>query len=144
MDKKRIIKVRDVVGFATKGYENIFESRLLIDKEGTGSGRLTVNHFTLKSGKSIPAGKHPCPFDEVYYVLRGNAILTLNGEEYEIGPDTAIFIPCETYHSLKNTGKDDFESVNISPLQYKPGVNPIYDERKKQWGKTLKFIDEDK
>lgn len=142
MKKRYIIKAHDVVGFSTAGNEDVFESRLLIDKEITGSKKLAVTHFTLKPGKSIPPGKHPCPYDEVYYVLRGKAIINLDGEESEIGPDTAIFIPCGTSHSLRNIGKDDYESVNISPLQYKPGVNPFYDERKKQWGKTLKLITE--
>lgn len=144
MSKRRIIKARDVVGFSLKGSEDIFESRLLIDKEIVGSNRIAASHFTLKVGKSIPAGKHACPYDELYYVLRGKAIVTLDGKEFEIGPDTAVFIPCGTSHSLKNIGEKDFESVNISPLQYKPGINPIYDERKKKWGKTLKLIDKSK
>lgn len=142
MEKRRIIKVRDIVGFSTSGNEDVFESRLIIDKDICGSEKLAISHFTLKPGKSIPGGKHPRPYDEVYYVLRGKAIVTLGEEEFEIGPDTAVFIRYETFHSLKNIGKEDFESVNISPVQYKPGANPFYDERKKQWGKTLKLVSE--
>ena len=106
MGKRFIIKARDVVGFSFPGNEDVFESCLLIDNEITGSEKLSVKHFTFKPGKSIPSGKHPCPYDEVYYVLRGKAILNLDGQETEIGPDTAIFIPCET--CKKNYKYQDF------------------------------------
>src|SRR5438270_10280827 len=84
MASKLVFQARDVMPFSPPGAEAAFESRLLVDASGVGSQALAVSHFTLKPGHSTDPGAHPPPYDEVYYVLRGQAQLTLGNppEQY--------------------------------------------------------------
>jgi len=133
--KGTIIKVGDLVGFSMPGDEDVYISKNVIDTEICDSTKVQVNHGTLKAGKSLLGGTHDCPYNEIYYILRGRAKLTLGEEECEVGPDTTVYIPCGTYHRLDNTNGDtDLEIISIWHLPLKEGANEIYDARKKAWG----------
>jgi quercetin dioxygenase-like cupin family protein len=108
----------------------------LIDVESVGSRQLVVNEFTLKAGRRSYPGSHPCPFDEVYYVLRGRAWLILGADppmRYRLTPGCIAFIPCGTTHALENTGRADLVLLTMMPRQPAPGVNSLYDARRKDW-----------
>lgn len=142
MKKQRVIRVRDVVPFAPAGEENKYCSRLLVDGESVGSKNLVVNHFTLRRGQQTYAGRHPAPYEEVYYILRGKGTLILGGAKgrrYKLGPDTIAYIPAGASHQLKNTGKRDLEMITFMPFHPAPGVNTLYDERKRKWGTSFKL-----
>ena len=67
-----------------------------------------------------------------------------DGEEsYEVGPDTAIFIPADTLHKITNTGTEDLEFLTIWPITpAEEGVNGVFDERKRLWGKSFRKVGE--
>jgi len=139
--KRRVIDARRVVPFIPKGAEGRYESRMLIDDESVGSKNLVMNHFTLSPGERTYPGSHPPPYDEVYYILRGRGILTLGDSEkkqYEMAQDTVAYMPGGTVHQIENTGKDLLEMLTIMPFLPKPGVNTLYDERKRRWGTSFK------
>lgn len=144
MGKLRVVKVRDVMGFAPKEMEGDYISRLLIEAEGVGSKRLMVVHATLKPGKSAGGGgAHPEPYDEAYYILRGQGRMEFDegAETYEVGPDTAIYIPAGTWHRITNTGDEDLEFLTLWPLQpATEGVNSVYDERLRAWGCSFRLV----
>jgi mannose-6-phosphate isomerase-like protein (cupin superfamily) len=101
-----------------------------------------MNHGTVKAGRSLKGGCHPAGCNEGYYALRGRALLTLGGDPetgaggttYEIGPDTAIYIPGGTFHKLDNPYDEDFELLTMWPQIPPPGANGVYDQRRKAWG----------
>ena len=137
MGNGKIVRVNKVKSFSPSDLSGIYTSKMLIDIENCGSERLQINHATLAAGCSIPGSAHKPPYDEVYYVLSGKAVLNLDGVEHEIVKDTVIFIPGGTIHSLTNESKtEDFVFLTIWPGTPEPGVNGIYDMRKKVWGKT--------
>lgn len=141
MKKRYIVKTDEVEGFSIPGDEGIYISKLLIDKESVGSKRIAMSYFILKPGqKSGNLGTHPCPFDEIYFIVKGKGIVYLGEEEYEIDANTAVFIPCGLKHGLKNTGDTNLELLGIFAYQFKKGVNGIYDERKRLWGTSFKLI----
>ena len=49
---------------------------------------------------------HPCPLhshpeiEQVYYIRSGQGIMTVDGEEQEVGPDTVIYVPPGAHHRL--------------------------------------------
>jgi len=135
-----VFNIRKVADFSPEGYENAFVSKMLIDSESVGSEKLVMNYFALKPGKKTDQGSHPAPFDEVYYVLRGHAIVYLGESQdaFEIEPDTVVFIPHNTLHYLVNNGPDELEMITVMPGPMQEGVNSIYDERKKKWGSSFK------
>jgi mannose-6-phosphate isomerase-like protein (cupin superfamily) len=148
MKKEKVVKVSEICGFQPKESKGDYTSRLLIESEGVGSSKLMLVHATLKPGKAPgrpeDAGAvHPPPYDEAYYILRGHARVKLgqNEESYNVGPDTAIFIPSGTPHNIINTGTEDLEFLTIWPITpMEESVNPVYDERKREWGISFKKV----
>jgi mannose-6-phosphate isomerase-like protein (cupin superfamily) len=59
----------------------------------------------LKPGSGI--GLHEQGEDEIYYVLSGTGVMTLDGKTVEITPGTAVLTRTGSTHSLKQTGNDD-------------------------------------
>ena len=143
MAKLRVVRAKEVMGFSPLGLEESYVSRLLIEEEGVGSGKLMVVHATLYPGESPGGGaSHPAPYDEAYYILRGHGLMQYDGgaESYEVGPDTAIFIPGGTWHKITNTGDEDLEFLTIWPLMPgEEGINGVYDERKRAWGTSFRL-----
>jgi len=59
----------------------------------------------LKPGAGI--GYHEQHEDEVYYVLSGRGVMTLDDKPYDVTPGTAILTRTGSSHGLKQTGTDD-------------------------------------
>ena len=145
MLSRLVFNAKDVVGFSLNGAEDSWESRLLVDKEGMGSNSLVVNHFTLKPGKVTgDAFSHAEPFDEVYYVLTGTGVVSLGdpAEQFDLSPGVVVFIPGGTLHRVVNTGAEDLELLTVMPGPLPEGINPVYDERRRAWGKTYRLVSE--
>jgi mannose-6-phosphate isomerase-like protein (cupin superfamily) len=49
-------------------------------------------------------GHHPHEPAEVYYVLSGEGVVSIEGREHPVGPETAVYIPGNTEHAIRNTG----------------------------------------
>lgn len=146
MSKRLVFNAKDVAGFSPKGYEEAFVSRMLVDQESVGSEKLVMNYFVLKPGKSTDPGSHPAPFDEIYYILRGQGTLYLNAsrDPHDLVPDTVVFIPSGTIHSVANHGTSDLEMITVMPGPLAEGANTLYDERKERWGTSFKVETETK
>jgi mannose-6-phosphate isomerase-like protein (cupin superfamily) len=124
-----------------------YESRMLLDHTNTDSKKVHINHGTLKAGESLlPAsahGKEGEGHDETYVIMKGSCKLELDGEMLDIKEGDVIFIPGGIYHGLDNSdGSEDVELLTIWPGVPPEGVNSIYDERVKAWGKAYKTIHE--
>mgnify|MGYP001554621519 CR=1 FL=1 len=72
---------------------------------GTPNMHLVFRKRALKPGSGI--GYHEQTEDEIYYVLSGRGIMTLDGKEVEVGPGTAILTRTGSSHGLKQTGAED-------------------------------------
>ena len=59
----------------------------------------------LHSGAGV--GLHEQHEDEVYYVLSGRGVMTLDEKPYDVGPGTAILTRTGSSHGLKQVGADD-------------------------------------
>ena len=59
----------------------------------------------LKPGAGI--GYHEQKEDEVYYVLSGKGVMTLDDKPHDVGPGTAILTRPGSSHGLKQVGPDD-------------------------------------
>ncbi len=58
----------------------------------------------LKPGKEIEV--HVDPYEEIYYILEGEAQMMVDGEKQRVKPNNAIWIPSGATHSLQNDGED--------------------------------------
>lgn len=68
----------------------------------------------LKPGAGI--GYHRQAEDEIYYILSGRGVMTLDGKEHEVGPGTAILTRTGSSHGLKQIGTEDLVLI-INYLQ---------------------------
>ena len=142
MKEPRVVAAARVMPFSPPGLADVFYSKMLIDKENPGSDRLQVNHCVLKGGGRMPGAAHKAPYDEIYYVLKGEAVLRMDGVDYDIGKDTVVFIPGGIFHALTNKSEtEEFVLLTIRPGQPEPGVNEVYDLRKEAWGTTFREIE---
>ncbi len=66
---------------------------------------LVFRKRALKPGSAI--GYHRQAEDEIYYVLSGRGVMTLDGKEQEVGPGTAILTRTGSSHGLKQVGSED-------------------------------------
>lgn len=67
--------------------------------------KLIFRKRALKPGSGI--GLHEQHEDEIYYVLSGKGVMTLDGKTVEVTPGTAVLTRTGSSHSLKQTGDDD-------------------------------------
>jgi mannose-6-phosphate isomerase-like protein (cupin superfamily) len=72
---------------------------------GTPDLHLVFRKRALKPGSGI--GYHRQTEDEIYYVLSGRGVMTLDGQQVEVGPGTAILTRTGSSHGLKQSGPDD-------------------------------------
>jgi mannose-6-phosphate isomerase-like protein (cupin superfamily) len=68
----------------------------------------------LKPGSAI--GYHEQKKDEIYYVLSGRGLMTIDGKEMAIGPGTAVLTRPGSSHGLKQVGSEDLV-IMINYLQ---------------------------
>jgi mannose-6-phosphate isomerase-like protein (cupin superfamily) len=67
--------------------------------------KLVFRKRVLKPGSGI--GYHVQQEDEIYYVLSGRGVMTLDGKTVDVGPGTAILTRTGSSHGLKQAGSDD-------------------------------------
>ncbi len=144
-----VVHADDVMPFSTEGREHVFRSQVIIGPDGANSPNLYMTRFTLFAGQALGGHTHtPGTSDEAYYILRGHARLIIAPEigsaerdEYDIGPDTAVFIPAGTFHRLDNThGTEDLVLLTLWHQPPVPGSNNIHDARLKAWGTTFRRV----
>ena len=143
MTKRRVVQAKEVEGFCPAELGGAYISRMLLEKDGLGSTRLLINHVTMKPHHPLlTGGSHPAPYDEAYYILRGQARVSFDEgrDSYDVGPDTVAFIPGGAWHTIQNTGEDDLEFLTLWPMTPdREGVNGIMDERQHAWGTGFKL-----
>lgn len=86
-------------------------SRILIDRDTTGAEK-----YSLLLSEMAPGCVHDKETHEVehgFFIIRGHGIISINGEDYEIGPDMAIYIPPRAVHQMKNTGTENLKYIVI-------------------------------
>jgi mannose-6-phosphate isomerase-like protein (cupin superfamily) len=67
--------------------------------------KLVFRKRAFKPGSAI--GYHLQREDEIYYVLSGRGLMTIDGKEFEVGPGDAILTRPGSSHGLKQAGKED-------------------------------------
>jgi mannose-6-phosphate isomerase-like protein (cupin superfamily) len=66
---------------------------------------LVFRKRALKPGSGI--GYHEQKEDEIYYVLSGRGMMTIDGKSFEVGPGAAVLTRPGSSHGLKQVGGDN-------------------------------------
>lgn len=84
-------------------------------------------HYSLARAK-VAKGKKTLPHklksSEVYYITAGSGLMHINEETFEVGADSAIYIPPGARQYIENTGKADLKFLCI--------VDPAWREEDEQ------------
>ena len=94
---------------------------LKIGPKTNGSKHLLVFTEEIRPGATIPKHKHHGE-EEILLLQTGNAHVWLGGQEYDAQPGALVYIPAETWISLKNTGKED---INLVAIWNEPGFEEM-------------------
>jgi quercetin dioxygenase-like cupin family protein len=71
----------------------------------------------------IPPGRAPDhyhEYDEVIYVLEGEGVLEIDGEQAPLGPGTCVHLPRRLVHCLANTGDSEMRVLGV----FRPAGSP--------------------
>ena len=68
-------------------------------------GILFFAYAVLKAGKVIES--HIDPYEEIYYLLHGQGVMTVGDEQQKVTVGDAIWLPYGLPHSLANDGNED-------------------------------------
>src|ERR1700730_887259 len=85
---------------------------LKVSPKTNGSKHLLLWTEEIPPGAAIPKHKHHAE-DEILLIQTGSAHVWLGDKEYDAQPGALVFIPAETWISLKNTGKENISLVSI-------------------------------
>jgi mannose-6-phosphate isomerase-like protein (cupin superfamily) len=80
--------------------------------------KLVFRKRALKPGAGI--GYHEQKEDEIYYVLSGRGIMTVDDKSFEVTPGTAVLTRPGSSHGLKQAGPDDL----VIMLNYEQAPRP--------------------
>ncbi len=90
---------------------------ILIEPATTGTRAFTMGTQALPPGGAVPLHKHP--EEEILFVYAGSGRVTVGGVAHEVGPETAVFLPGDTYHRIENTGSGELRyTFTLSPPGY--------------------------
>ena len=67
--------------------------------------KLVFRKRALKPGSGI--GYHEQKEDEIYYVLSGRGVMTIDGKTFDVGPGAAVLTRPGSSHGLKQAGAED-------------------------------------
>lgn len=87
------------------------EAAMLFDNREL-QGILFLAQCLLRPGKKLEA--HVDPYEEIYYILRGEGVMMAGNEVKAVKPEDAIWIPYGIVHSLENNGQGDCDILVVA------------------------------
>jgi mannose-6-phosphate isomerase-like protein (cupin superfamily) len=103
------VRIEQIVGerFPSRRHTRVFVG---------GQSALQAEHFVsglvvIDPGGSVPLHAHEQ--EEVYYILKGTGEMTVGDETEVFDSVSAIYIPANVSHALRNTGTDELHMLFV-------------------------------
>jgi mannose-6-phosphate isomerase-like protein (cupin superfamily) len=77
--------------------------RTLFSANQTPTESLTAGVAEILPGDQLKLHRHAAP--ELYYLLDGQGVVTINDIEHDVRADSAVFIPGNALHGIRNSGQ---------------------------------------
>ncbi len=100
MDIQNLAKAKS---FTTKDGSEIRE---LLSHRNSGIRNQSLAEARIAPGLTTPPHYHP-KTEEIYYIVAGSGLMTIDGEQQLVGPADAISIPPGATHQIHNSGDDE-------------------------------------
>ena len=88
--------------------------RTLFSGDLTPTEALTAGVAELEPGGWLGLHRHSPA--EIYFVLEGNGIVTLDGAEHAVRAGSAVFIPGDAEHGIRNSGTAKLRFLYAFPV----------------------------
>lgn len=80
-------------------------TRVFAGLAGLPAAGFVMGHSTIYPGGGVP--RHHHPNEEVYLILKGSGEMTVGEETAVVVEGTAVYLPPEVPHELRNTSRED-------------------------------------
>lgn len=97
---------------ATVGNLQTFEGKAFL-KDVVGTTGMEVSFGSLAAGQSVPFFHRHKQNEELYIVLSGNGVFTLDGNEIEVSAGSIVRVEPQVSRCTKNTGSEPLVYVCI-------------------------------
>ncbi len=98
--------------------------RTLFSQGRTRSAGITCGVAELKPGDWLGLHRHAPP--EIYYVLAGAGIVSLDGREIAVRAGSAVFIPGMAEHGIRQTGTEVLRLLYAFPVDSFDSVEYLF------------------
>jgi quercetin dioxygenase-like cupin family protein len=72
--------------------------------EDHGAPNVAIREFRLAPGGTVP--RHTNEVEHEQYVLQGEYVVGIEGDEYTVGPGDAVHVPAGAVHWYRNEGEE--------------------------------------
>ena len=72
--------------------------------------------WKLALAPHTPGTPHSQDHEEIFVVLAGRAVVTLEGETQELAPGDALIVPADETFSVANPNDEDFVAIAVLPV----------------------------
>ena len=88
--------------------------RTLFSADATATDSLTAGVAEVEPGGWLGLHRHSPA--EIYYVIEGHGVVTIDGAEHRVSRGTAVFIPCNAEHGIRNQGSSMLRFLYAFPV----------------------------
>lgn len=112
MNETKLQKTGKGYSVATVGDLNSFGGKVFV-KDVLGLTSMEVSFGTLPENTAVPFFHKHKQNEEVYIILSGKGVFTLDGEDIEVEAGSIVRVAPEVSRCNKNTGKEPFTYICI-------------------------------
>ena len=109
MEKKLAIHLKDAVTGPMQGGRGTF--RIFIDEETCGARQLSLLMNTLQGGTQTAGHQHE--EESCFYILSGRGTISIGDQSFDVGPQTAVFVPARVRHKIDACPGEDLTYIMI-------------------------------
>jgi mannose-6-phosphate isomerase-like protein (cupin superfamily) len=99
--------------------------KTLVSGDITPSRGLTAGVARLRPGGALRLHRHAQA--EIYLILEGTGVVTIEGEEREVGPGITVYIPGGAVHGIENRGSGEVRFAYILEADSFEDVEYVFD-----------------
>jgi quercetin dioxygenase-like cupin family protein len=105
----------------------VLKWQTLVDNETTPSQGLTAGIVHLAPGDFLALHRHPPA--EIYHVIEGSAVVSLDGVERRIGVGDTVYVAPNCEHGIRNDGERRMRFFYVFPTDSLDGVSYEFTHR---------------
>ena len=90
--------------------------RTLLSADRTPTTSMTFGVAEIKPGRRAALRGHRHAQPEIYYILSGRGVVTIDRQEHFVRAGTAVFIPGHAEHAFRNTDAKPLRFVYVFPV----------------------------